>query len=211
MTCILAASVLAACDRRESAWRDAQRDDSQAAYQAYLELYPTGVHAAEARAELEARREGEEWARAERLGTPEAWQRYLAGWPDGRHAAEARRLLVAFIPPPRPEPLPEPVWQQAPGPEAPAGNFEIQLGAWSDEALARAGFERFIGAHADALAGTGLRLAGPGESGDALWRLRAGPFDETTARSRCADLVGAGVSCVPVSPAPQPGHSPPFQ
>jgi hypothetical protein len=211
VTCILAASVLAACDRRESAWRDARRDDSQSAYQAYLELYPTGVHAAEARAELEARREAEEWARAERLGTPEAWQRYLAGWPAGHHADEARRLLVAFIPPSRPEPLPAPVSQQAPGPEVPAGNFEIQLGAWSDEALARAGFERFIGAHATAFAGTGLRLAGPGELGDALWRLRAGPFDETTARSHCASLVAAGVSCVPVSPAPQPGYSPPFQ
>ncbi len=211
VTCILAASVLAACDRRESAWRDARRDNSQSAYQAYLELYPTGVHAAEARAELEARRETEEWTRAERLGTPEAWQRYLAGWPEGRHADEARRLLVAFIPPSRPEPLPAPVSQQAPGPEVPAGNFEIQLGAWSDEALARAGFDRFIGTHATAFAGTGLRLAGPGELGDALWRLRAGPFDETTARSRCAGLVAAGVSCVPVSPAPQPGHSPPFQ
>jgi hypothetical protein len=210
-TCILAASVLAACDRRESAWRDARRDNSQSAYQAYLDLYPTGVHAVEARAELEARHEAEEWARAERLGTPEAWQRYLGGWPEGPHADEARRLLVAFIPPPRPEPLPAPASQRAPGPEAPAGNFEIQLGAWSDEALARAGFERFIGAHAAAFAGTGLRLAGPGELGDALWRLRAGPFDETTARSRCAGLVAAGVSCVPVSPAPQPGHSPPFQ
>jgi hypothetical protein len=214
-TCILAASVLAACDRRESAWRDARRDDSQSAYQAYLDRYPTGVHAAQARAELEARREAEEWARAERLGTPEAWQRYLAGWPEGRHADEARRLLVAFIPPPRPEPLPVPVPPQVPpqvqGTDVPAGSFEIQLGAWSDESLARAGFERFTGAHAAAFAGTGLRLAGPGESGDALWRLRAGPFDETTARSRCAGLVAAGVSCVPVSPAPQPGHSPPFQ
>lgn len=211
MTCILAASVLAACDRRESAWRDARRDNSQSAYQAYLDLYPTGVHAVEARAELEARREAEEWARAERLGTPEAWQRYLSEWPEGRHADDARRLLVAFIPPSRPEPLPAPVPQQAPGPEVPAGTFEIQLGAWSDEALARAGFDRFIGAHAIAFAGAGLRLAGPGELGDALWRLRAGPFDEATARSRCAGLVAAGVSCVPVSPAPQPGHSPPFQ
>lgn len=202
MPCLLAASVLAACDRRESAWRDAQRDNSQSAYQAYLEQYPTGAYAAEARAELEARREAEEWARAERLGTPEAWQRYLAGWPEGRHADEARRLLVAFIPPPRPAPLPAP---------APLVDFEIQLGAWSDEALARAGFERFIGAHAAALAGAELRLAGPGESGDALWRLRAGPFDEATARARCASLVATGVSCVPVAPAVQPGYSPPFQ
>lgn len=211
VTCILAASLLASCDRRESDWRDAQRQDSPASYRAYLERHPTGAHAAEARAWLEARRESEEWARAERLGTPEAWQRYLAGWPEGRHAEEARRLLVAFIPPPRPAPLPA---HAPPAPAAPAtaGDFEIQLGAWSDEALARAGFDRFIGAHAAALAGAQLRLAGPGESGDALWRLRAGPFDEGAARARCTELVGAGVSCVPVAGARgDPGQSPPFQ
>jgi hypothetical protein len=187
VTCILAASFVAGCDRRESAWRDARHEDSQSGYQAYLEQYPTGEHADEARAELEARREALDWARAERLGTPEAWQGYLARWPEGRHAGEARRLLIAFIPPPRPAPLP-----------ARAGDYEIQLGAWSDESLARAGFDRFIGAHSAALAGAGLRLAGPGEAADSLWRLRAGPFDEPTARARCAGLAAAGVSCVPV-------------
>jgi hypothetical protein len=181
---IFAALVSAACDRQDSAWRDARRE-------------------VEARAELEARREAEAWERAERLGTPEAWQHYLAGWPEGRFAEEARRLLVAFIPPPRPAPLTAP---------EPLVDFEIQLGAWSDEALARAGFDRFIGAHTDVFAGAGLRLAGPGEAGDALWRLRAGPFDETTARARCAGLVAAGVSCVPVAGARRdPGYSPPFQ
>ncbi len=216
MTCLLAASFLASCDRRESDWRDAQRQDSPASYQAYLERHPTGAHAAEARAWLEARRESEEWARAERLGTPEAWQRYLAGWPEGRHAEEARRLLVAFIPPPRPVPVAAagPPVTASPSAADSSGGFEIQLGAWSDEALARAGFERFIGAHAAMLADAGaqLRLAGPGESGDALWRLRAGPFDESAARARCTELVGAGVSCVPVAAARgDPGQSPPFQ
>jgi len=204
---ILAALVSAGCDRRESAWRDAQREDSQSSYLAYLQLYPTGAHAIEARAELEARREAEAWARAERLGTPEAWQHYLAGWPEGRHAEEARRLLVAFIPPSPPAPATAPLQQQVPGDGLAPGTFEIQLGAWSDEALARAGFDRFISAHAAVFAGAGLRLDGPGEAGDALWRLRAGPFDETTARAHCAGLVAAGVSCVPIAA----GYSPPFQ
>lgn len=180
MPWVLAALVSAACDRQDSAWRDAQRE-------------------VEARAELEARREAEAWGRAERLGTPEAWQRYLAGWPEGRYADEARRLLVAFIPPPRPAPLTAPLPQQAPGTAMPAVSFEIQLGAWSDEALARAGFDRFIDTHAAVFTGAGLRLAGPGEAGDALWRLRAGPFDEATARAHCAGLVAAGVSCVPIA------------
>lgn len=195
MTCVLAASFLAACDRRESAWRDAQRKDSPAAYQDYLERYPTGPHADEARAELETRREAEDWQRAERLGTPEAWQRYLARWPEGRHAEQARRLLIAFIPPPRPVTVPAPLPPAAAA--RPVGS-EIQLGAWSDEALARAGFERAIAEHAGLPAGVELRLVGPGEAGDALWRLRAGPFDEEAARAHCARLAMTGVSCVPV-------------
>ena len=199
MTCILAASFLAGCDRRESAWRDARREDSQSGYQAYLERYPTGAHADEARAKLELRRETQEWERAERLGTPEAWQAYLARWPEGRHAGQARRLLIAFIPPPRPAPSPGPAPDEARGPVVETRDYEIQLGAWSDEALARAGFDRFIGAHPAALAGAELRLAGPGEADDSFWRLRAGPFDEPTARARCAGLVAAGVSCVPIS------------
>lgn len=184
MPWVLAALVTAACDRQDSAWRDAQRE-------------------VEARAELEARREADAWGRAERLGTPEAWQRYLAGWPEGRYAEEAKRLLVAFIPPSRPAPVTAP---------EPLVDFEIQLGAWSNEALARAGFDRFIGAHAAALAGAELRLAGPGEAGDRLWRLRAGPFDEATARAHCAGLIAADVSCVPIAGARRdPGYSPPFQ
>lgn len=193
MPWVLAALASAACDRQDAAWRAAQ-------------------HEAEARAGLDARREAEAWARAERLGTPEAWQRYLAGWPEGGHADEARRLLIAFIPPPRPEPLPAPAPPEARDAAASAGDYEIQLGAWSNEALARAGFDRFIDAHSGALAGAGLRLAGPGEAGDALWRLRAGPFDEATARARCAGLAAAGVSCVALPGSRrEPVQSPPFQ
>jgi hypothetical protein len=211
VTCVLAASIVAACDRRESAWRDARREDSPESYRDYLDRYPAGAHAAEARAALESHREDEAWARAERLGTPEAWQRYLAGWPDGRHAVEARRMLIAFIPPPS-APRPESAPPAAEAAVDAAAGFEIQLGAWSEEALARAGFDRFIGAHADALAGAELRLAGPGESGDALWRLRAGPLDEAAARARCRELTAAGVSCVPIASSRRDGdQSLPFQ
>jgi hypothetical protein len=179
---ILAACAAAGCSRQESAWRDARREDTIAAYQVYLERFPAGAHAGEARAWIAALREGEDWARAERLGTPEAWQRYLGAWPDGRHAGEAKRLLVAFIPP-------------AP---APAGVFEIQLGAWSDDALARAGLERIVREHADALAGVAARLATPDEAGDSLWRLRAGPLEEPAARALCAELRSAGADCLPL-------------
>ncbi len=77
---ILAACATAACSRQDSAWEDAKRENTIAAYQSRL-------------------REAEAWARAERLRTPEAWQFYLGKWPDGQFAETARRRLVEFIPP----------------------------------------------------------------------------------------------------------------
>jgi hypothetical protein len=194
--CLLAASVLAACDRRESAWRDARRENSQSAYLAYLEQYPTGVHAAEARAELEARRAAQDWARADRLGTPEAWQRYLGEWPEGLHAREARRRLVAFIPPEPP----------APATGAMVGHV-VQLGAWSTEDAARTGLAASLERHPAELAGFELRIVPPRQADGTLWRLRTGLLDETAARDLCAKLRAVGVDCVTLTES-SAGHQP---
>jgi hypothetical protein len=182
---VLAFVAAAGCSRQESAWQHAERERSAAAYEEYLERFPAGAHAGQARAGLLELQEAAAWARAERLHTPESWQRYLAEWPGGAHAAEAREALVAFIPPaPRP---------------APAGaGFEIQLGAWSDEAAARAALAGWAGRQAD-LGGLVPRLVAPERDGPAVWRLRAGPFDEAAARVVCEDLRSSGADCVPVA------------
>ena len=177
---MIAACVAAACSRQESAWQDAARRNTPAAYQAYLERYPRGAHAADAHAGIAAAREAGAWARAERLETPEAWQRYLAEWPEGAHAPLARRSLVEFIPPP---PAPAP------------GGYEIQLGAWADEGAARAAHAGWAGRQAD-LGGQVPRIEGPEPGAPAVWRLRAGPYDEAAARVVCEDLESAGVDCV---------------
>jgi hypothetical protein len=187
---LLAACAAAGCSRRESAWQDAQRADSVPAYEAYLEEFPGGAHAAEARAALDAARELDAWSRATRLGTPEAWQRYLARWPDGRYAALARRLLVDFIPPAAPAP--------APGETA---GFDVQLGAWLDESMAREALAGWLGPRKAALEGAAPRLDAPPAAGPALWRLRAGPLEESSARALCGRLEASGVDCVPVAAA----------
>ncbi len=174
---ILAALATTACSREESGWEAARRDGTLAAYQSYLDDYPVGGHAVEARAELLQLRESEAWVRADRLGTPEAWQRYLGEWPDGRHSALARKRLVEFIPP------------------APPG-FEIQLGAFSGGAMARAGLERLAREHPLELEGLSVRVDAPADGEPAFWRLRAGPFDEAMARAHCATLLAAQVSCL---------------
>jgi SPOR domain len=193
---ILAVFVTAACSRQESGWENARREDTVAAYQEYLESFPAGSHAAEASAALLRLREAAAWARAERLRTPEAWQQYLGDWPEGRHAELARRLLLEFMPP------------AAPAPSPATGAFEIQLGAYSDEAAARAGLERLLREHAADLDGLSARVAIPEDAEPALWRLRAGPLDEARARELCEKLKTSGVDCVPAG-AESAGEAPP--
>jgi hypothetical protein len=200
---LAAVLAVAGCSRQESAWHDARRENSAAAYEEYLARHPAGSHAAEAREALAAMREAGDWARAVRLGTPEAWQRYLAGWPGGRHVEEARRLLVEFIPP-APPPAPAP----APATAGPVNVFEVQLGAWSDEALAGAGLARVVDAHGHLLVGLATRIVPPGPGSDRLWRLRSGPLEEAAARTLCARLRSAGADCVPAR-AMSAGDAPP--
>ncbi len=182
-----------ACSRQESGWEQARREDSFAAYEAYLVRYPAGPHAGEARAALEGMHDAEAWSRAERLATPEAWQRYLGEFPDGRHAPEARQRLIDFIPP---------------GPKPADGHYVVQLGAYSTEASARADLVRSTVEHAGTLSGTGLRIIAPREPADSIWRLRTDALAEDPARDLCARLRSGGVDCVPL-PDDSAGDTPP--
>jgi hypothetical protein len=189
---MIAVVAVAGCSRQESAWQEAARRNTPAAYQQYLDRYPAGAHAADARTGIVAAREAAAWTRAERLGTPEAWQRYLAEWPQGAHAAIARKSLIEFAPP---------------RPAAPPAGYEIQLGAWTDEASARAALAGWAGRQAD-LGGQVPRIDNPPPGGPAVWRLRAGPYDKAAARVVCDDLRSAGVDCVPVASG-SAGNAPP--
>ena len=177
-----AAIVAAGCSRQEAGWRDAAREDSVAAYQAYLARFPAGAHAAMARQRIAELRDDRDWALAARLRTPEAWQRYLSGWPEGRHAAEARERLAAYIP----------------QPSAP-GAWAVQLGAWSEERAARAASERLRRVHATELGNRTLVLLAPRDAEEGVWRVRTGPLDEAAARGLCARLRERDVDCVPVA------------
>jgi len=190
---ILAALIVTACSRQESGWERVRREDSLAAYEAYLERYPAGPHAGEARAALEGMHDTEAWSRAERLATPEAWQRYLGEFPDGRHAPESRQRLIDFIPP---------------GPKPADGRYVVQLGAYSTETSARADLARSTVEHAGTLSGTGLRIIAPREPADSIWRLRTDSLAEDPARDLCARLRSGGVDCVPL-PDDSAGDTPP--
>jgi hypothetical protein len=165
-------------------WRHAAGEDTIAAYQAYLQDFPAGAHAVNARARLLELQQEEAWAKANRLGTPEAWQRYLGDWPEGRHAPDARRLLSEFVP----------------GSAALARDaFAVQLGAYSTEEAARAGRENFARDHSTELANVQWQILAPRDVAIEYWRLRVGPFGEAPARDLCNRLKARGVDCVPVA------------
>ena len=159
-----------------------------------MNRFPAGEHAGEARAAIRALEDDEAWARAERIGTPEAWQRYIGDWPEGRYVLLAQQLLVGFIPPEAPAPV-APRAEVPPAP--PPGAFEVQLGAWRDEATAREALAAWQGGRAALLEGLGVRLAAPFGEGPALWRLRTAPLAEAEARALCERIKGAGADCVP--------------
>ena len=87
---LIAGAFFAGCDRQPQAWEEASSADTVAAYDAYLEDYPEGEHAAEARARRDSLAEAEAWAKAEDADSVEAYEAYLADHPGGAHAAQAR-------------------------------------------------------------------------------------------------------------------------
>jgi hypothetical protein len=181
---IVGACALAACSRQETGWRDAHGEDSVLAYESYLEHFPAGAHAEEARARIRELHEEHEWDRANQLQSPEAWQRYLGAYPEGRYAATARERLSDFV------------LAKAPPEER---LYAVQLGAYSSEAAARADLARLLRDHPDLLGDLKLRVQPPANGVPPLWRLRAGRLSETAARSICVELESRAVDCVPAA------------
>ena len=94
------------------AWGRARADGSRAAIEDYLELFPAGLHLADAdillneirlaeeaenrRLEAAAGEEESAWEAARAIRTVAAVDAYLAAWPGGAHADEARELRSAL-------------------------------------------------------------------------------------------------------------------
>ena len=182
---IVGACLVAGCSRQETGWREAKGKDSVPAYESYLERFPAGAHAVEARARISMLREEREWARAGQLATPEAYQRYLGAYPEGRHAAAARDRLSDFV------------LARAPPPDPAERSYTVQLGAYSNEATARSLFARLSRDHADLLDGLDFRVLPPVAGTPGLWRLRTHSLGEAAARSLCAKFEARGVDCIP--------------
>ncbi len=194
------------CSRQESAWRDAERQHSVAAYEAYLRDYPAGAHAPEARTMLADLREQQEWDRALRFNTPEAFQRYLSRYPSGRYAQAARERLSEFLlvrapaveePPATAAATPAPTSGKLIAAASEGGEFRVQLGAFAaGEGAARRAWEQLSRRHADLLEGLTPRIDVIRKDGRSLWRLQAGPLSEARAREICTVLRSRSAACL---------------
>ena len=90
-------------DADESTWMQAVRAGTLGAFTDYLQNFPNGKHAAEAREriavlEAQARLDADEraWAAARQADTAAAYADYLRDFPQGAHAAEARERQAAL-------------------------------------------------------------------------------------------------------------------
>lgn len=205
---LVSAAVLLGCSRQEAAWQAASKEGTASAYAAYLEGYPAGAHAGDARQRLLELREQDDWERALRLDTPEAYQRHLAAFPAGRYSAAARDRLADFLrtravpaaPAAPPIPAADQGWTGvAAGRAIPVedGGFSVQLGAFgSGEAAARAAWDTLWARHADLLGTLAPSVDAMHHEGRTLWRLRAGPTGEQRAREVCRELAARGTDCV---------------
>ena len=80
--------------QEDADWDRARRVNTTAAYRRYLQAYPKGRYADEARATLKAafaQAEAAAWAEAERLDTAEGYSGYLDNYPNSANAIEAQR------------------------------------------------------------------------------------------------------------------------
>ena len=80
----------------DQAWAAAKTANTKPSLQGYLDRYPSGQHAGEARGMMAAldRTEDEAWSRAKATNTTPAYRTYSAAYPAGRFVAEAQKAIA---------------------------------------------------------------------------------------------------------------------
>lgn len=196
----------------ERDWQAAGTSDTLEAYQQFLGRHPQGKWAEEARIRIESfsvaepppgsvtmpgERATVEAPVAEVAATAKPAPAPIGAAPPARDAPKP----VASTPMPRAAGM-RPARQipRTLGPAPAEGGFGVQLGAFSDEAKARAEWQRLSGRFPRELGALTPRYAGAQTSVGKLVRLQVGVTDEARARSLCGTLKGAGQGCVVVLP-----------
>lgn len=95
LTVAAAALVLAsACSNPQGDWQKAEAENTEAAYQSFLEKYPEGEWAQKAQAQLDSMKDTRDWENAQTADALDGYNNYLSGHPNGAHMGEARQRIT---------------------------------------------------------------------------------------------------------------------
>lgn len=91
---VVAPFMLFGCANPEADWQKAEAENTEAAYQAFLEKHPEGEWAERAQAQLDALKDARDWENAQTADAIEAYNNYLLAHPAGAHMGEARQRIT---------------------------------------------------------------------------------------------------------------------
>lgn len=193
------------CDRRQSDWEAARKNDSVEAYGDFLKHYPDGDFVSQAKARLAELQQEEDWKTALAEDTAQGYQQFVERHPQGGHADEARIRVenLNLAAPPAPASMPGAALPSKPGTPAASGKlaasvFRVQLGAFSSETRARSEWQQATKTWHKELAGLGYTIEKAKVGGSTLYRLQTGGVPESRARAICAALQAHHEACVVV-------------
>lgn len=81
--------------REAAAWDAAAADNTDAAFESYLQVWPSGAHAADAQTRIALLRENVQWKTALEAGTLQGFRDYLRDYPRGNYCEEAQVIVEA--------------------------------------------------------------------------------------------------------------------
>ena len=88
--CVITAGALAACSSPNADWQKANTQNTEAAYQQFIQQHPNDARVEQARNRINALKDEQAWTTAQNANTADAYQQYLQQEPNGMHAADAQ-------------------------------------------------------------------------------------------------------------------------
>src|ERR1700683_4612935 len=212
---ILLATLLA-CSHESRDWHSAQAANTIEAYQQFLTEHPQSAHTADAQAQVAELTEARDWQRASGTDTADAYRQFLAQHPQGKNAQEARIRLENFglnasastpaasggtaaqgaTPSPPSAPPAQSAAQAAGAAPANAGQYSVQLGAFSSHAKAQAHWRHLSTHFAHEFAGNTADIEAGKSAGHHVFRLKVKGISETHAKAICAALRKHSEPCI---------------
>jgi D-alanyl-D-alanine carboxypeptidase len=134
------------------------------------------------------------------LAQPQAREQELT---QEKEVPEKPQPLVQAAPQPEPQAKPQMVLHVLVPPKAlvkPAGNYGVQIGAYSDAAIGQQALVALTSNMPDLLNGADPQVQKVSAGGTVMYRARLMSLDKKTAQSVCSYLIQRGKSCLTVEP-----------